>query len=108
MSEKITISLEEFIARLRPSTFSMIKHFVENGFDPHRQTAEFREVMIDEIIFAFTGDCNHKPSNVVAIASGDSAAYIANGVFCRACRQRIKAKVISWELDGLPSSPRSA
>jgi hypothetical protein len=104
------LTLAEVLARVRPITFPMIKHVIDNSFDPHRQALDFREVMLDEIEFAFTGFCKHNSNHVVQVTAKGDLSWGLTGAHCRACNQRVRPRVIQWETDTetLPAPPRTA
>ncbi len=87
--------------------YGMIRHIDPHG-DPHKFAKEINEVFQDLYHLHTTGECLHKPANIVVSMRGDMADK-ANGTYCRYCTQRIKPRRIEWELDGpLPSPPLSA
>ena len=105
------MTLDEILHRLRPINYQMIRHIVENTIDPHGQTKMAREFLIEEITFAFTQVCEHRPSNIVSAHATGDMSYRASGSFCRACGQKVKpiVRVVGWELeDQIPSPPSAA
>jgi hypothetical protein len=84
-----------------------VRHIDLHSSDRHYIAKELTELFNDLYKLQAEGTCFHKPSNVVVQASGDMANRV-QGTYCRICFQRIKMKVIEWELDGtLPSAPTS-
>lgn len=96
---------------MRVINYSMFKDIIDNHFDPHKQALMMKEFVADEITFAFTQECKHKPSHIVQAQATGDMAYKANGSFCRACGHRVKpiVQIIGWQLeDQIPTAPGAA